>query len=125
MTAEQAAPDAIRAEGIAKHFGTVTALRDINIRVARGEELGLIGDNGTNIPSGNAEVATLWGGKRQGIAVAGSVYSNAKTPLVDEPLAAMGAKEGGIILDLVKMLRDRGDLSVIIIAHNYSQVFDV
>jgi ABC-type sugar transport system ATPase subunit len=65
------------------------------------------------------------GGQRQAIAVARSVYSNAKILLLDEPLAAMGAKEGGIILDLVRMLRDRGDLSIIMIMHNYAQVFDV
>lgn len=58
--------------------------------------------------------------------MARSVYTNAKLLLLDEPLAAMGAKEGGIILDLVNMLRARGDVSIIISAHNnYSQVFDV
>jgi simple sugar transport system ATP-binding protein len=57
--------------------------------------------------------------------VARSVYSNANILLLDEPLAAMGAKEGGIILDLISLLRARGDLSIILIAHNYSQVLDV
>jgi ABC-type sugar transport system ATPase subunit len=37
----------------------------------------------------------------------------------------MGAKEGGIILDLISMLRERGEVSIILIAHNYSQVLDV
>ena len=37
----------------------------------------------------------------------------------------MGAKEGALILDLIHDLRDRGDVSVIIIAHNYAQVFEV
>src|SRR5262249_56436786 len=71
------------------------------------------------------EVARLPGGQRQAMAVAGSVYWDAKILLLDEPLAAMGVKEGGIILDLVQDLKRRGDVSVIIIAHNYGQVLEV
>jgi ABC-type sugar transport system ATPase subunit len=70
-------------------------------------------------------VAKLSGGQRQAIAVARSVYSDAKILLLDEPLAAMGVKEGAIILDLVQDLKRRGDVSVIIIAHNYGQVLEV
>ena len=48
-----------------------------------------------------------------------------KILLLDEPLAAMGVKEGAMILDLVRSLRDRRDISIIIIAHNYGQVLEV
>jgi ABC-type sugar transport system ATPase subunit len=82
-------------------------------------------DIGIRISSVNDEVSNLSGGQRQAIAVARSVYSNASILLLDEPLAAMGAKEGGIILDLISMLREKGDVSIILIAHNYTQVFDV
>jgi simple sugar transport system ATP-binding protein len=67
----------------------------------------------------------LSGGQRQAIAVARSVYSDAKILLLDEPLAAMGAKEGALILDLVRDLKSRGDVSIVIIAHNYAQVLEV
>ena len=77
---------------------------------------------GVNIPDVNAEVATLSGGQRQAIAVARSVFSDAKIILLDEPLAAMGAKEGGLILKLIRELRERGDVSQIVIAHNYLHV---
>jgi ABC-type sugar transport system ATPase subunit len=80
---------------------------------------------GVEIPSVNSEVASLSGGQRQAIAVARAVFSNCKVLLLDEPLAAMGVKEGAMILDLVRRLKDRGDVSIIIIAHNYGQVLDV
>jgi simple sugar transport system ATP-binding protein len=80
---------------------------------------------GLNIADVNAEVAKLSGGQRQAIAVARSVYSDAKILLLDEPLAAMGAKEGTLILDLIRDLKAGGKVSVIIIAHNYAQVLDV
>ncbi|HUR08978.1 MAG TPA: ATP-binding cassette domain-containing protein [Nonomuraea sp.] len=207
--------DVLRVEHISKRFGTVTALRDVNIRLAKGEVLGLIGDNGAgkstlmkiicgfhqpdtgrilldgeeasfrsvdharslgidtvyqdlalinelsvyhnmflnrepvifgcllnnrkmrslarehlndmgvNIPSVDVEVAKLSGGQRQAIAVARSVYSRSKILLLDEPLAAMGAKEGVQILDLVRDLKSRGEVSIMIIAHNYAQVLEV
>lgn len=81
---------------------------------------------GIDIPSVSAEVRALSGGQRQAIAVARAV--NAQSPrilLLDEPLAAMGAREGAQILRLIDRLRERGDLAIILIAHNYSQVIDV
>jgi len=80
---------------------------------------------GVKIPSVNAEVASLSGGQRQAIAVARAVFSDCKVLLLDEPLAAMGVKEGAMILDLVRGLKDRGEVSIIIIAHNYGQILDV
>jgi len=206
--------DVLRCEHIAKRYGAVTALTDVNLHLKRGEVLGLIGDNGAGkstllkilcgfqppssgrivldgrdvtfksvdharslgidavyqdlalinqltvyqnmflnrelirwplvrngimrkearerldsigvqIPSVNAPVATLSGGQRQAIAVARSVFSNPKILLLDEPLAAMGVKEGAIILDLITRLKREGNVSIIMIAHNYAQVIEV
>jgi simple sugar transport system ATP-binding protein len=82
-------------------------------------------DMGVGIADVNVEVAKLSGGQRQAIAVARSVYTDAKILLLDEPLAAMGAKEGTMILDLVRDLKRKGDVSIMIIAHNYAQILEV
>ena len=82
-------------------------------------------DMGVSIPSIDTEVAMLSGGQRQAIAVARAVYSKAKILLLDEPLAAMGVKEGAMILDLIQRLRNEGEVSIILIAHNYAHVLDV
>jgi simple sugar transport system ATP-binding protein len=80
---------------------------------------------GVNVASVDVEVAKLSGGQRQAIAVARSVYTDARILLLDEPLAAMGAKEGALILDLVRDLKRRGEVSIVIIAHNYGQILEV
>jgi len=80
---------------------------------------------GVNIPSVESEVAKLSGGQRQAIAVARAVTSDAKVLLLDEPLAAMGAKEGAMILELVKDLKSQGQVSIIMIMHNYGQALEV
>jgi ABC-type sugar transport system ATPase subunit len=209
----QASDDVLRVEHVAKRFGPVTALHDINLHLRKGEVLGLLGDNGAgkstlikiisgfqkpdegrlvikgeetelssvdharalgidcvyqdlalvnelsvfhnmflkrervlkpfpflnnramkqdtrraldeigvNVPRIDVPVAKLSGGQRQAIAVARTVNSDADVILLDEPLAAMGAKEGAMILDLVARLRAEGRVSIIMIAHNYVHV---
>ena len=207
--------DVLRVEHIAKRFGPVTALRDVNLHLRKGEVLGLLGDNGAgkstlikilcgfqkqdtgrmflhgqpyepksvddarskgietvyqdlalidelsvyhnmflrrervhsplpflanrtmkregrralddigiNIPRIDVSVARLSGGQRQAIAVARTVNSDAEIILLDEPLAAMGAKEGAMILDLVARLKQEGRVSIIMILHNYVHVLE-
>ncbi len=208
-----ASDDVLRVEHISKRFGPVTALRDVNLHLKKGEVLGLLGDNGAgkltlikilcgfqrqdggnmflrgqpyapksvddarakgidtvfqdlalidelsvyhnlflrrervfkpipllsnrqmkreartaldeigiNIPQIGVAVARLSGGQRQAIAVARTVNGDADIILLDEPLAAMGAKEGAQILDLVARLKDEGKVSIIMILHNYVHV---
>ena len=102
-----------------------TRFRLLSNRAMRRLARQYLDDMGVGIPTVNAEVAKLSGGQRQAIAVARSVYSEAKILLLDEPLAAMGAKEAAMILDLVRDLKEKGDVSVIIIAHNYGQVLEI
>jgi simple sugar transport system ATP-binding protein len=78
---------------------------------------------GINIPRLDVPVARLSGGQRQAIAVARTVSGDANILLLDEPLAAMGAKEGGQILELIQRLKESGEVTVIMILHNYAHVF--
>jgi ABC-type sugar transport system ATPase subunit len=82
-------------------------------------------DMGIGLKSVDLEVARLSGGQRQAIAIARAIYSDAKVLLLDEPLAAMGAKEAALILDLIRNIKRKGDVSVIVIAHNYAQVLEI
>jgi ABC-type sugar transport system ATPase subunit len=77
---------------------------------------------GINIPRLDVPVARLSGGQRQAIAVARTISGEADIILLDEPLAAMGAKEGAMILDLIQRLKNEGRVSVIVILHNYVHV---
>jgi simple sugar transport system ATP-binding protein len=207
--------DVLRIEHVAKHFGPITALRDISMHLRKGEVLGLLGDNGAgkstlvkiicgfhrpdagsmwlkgdtyapkgvldarargvdcvyqdlalvnelsvyqnlflrrehvvrplpflsnrtmkrearkaldeigiNIPRLDLPVARLSGGQRQAIAVARAIRDESTDILLlDEPLAAMGAKEGAMILDLIARLKKEGRIAMIMILHNYVHVF--
>jgi simple sugar transport system ATP-binding protein len=78
-----------------------------------------------NIPSIDAEVESLSGGQRQAIAVARATQQQAKILLLDEPLAAMGAKESAMIIDLVKDLSRNRKETMIIIDHNHTHLFEL
>ena len=78
---------------------------------------------GINIPRIDVPAARLSGGQRQAIAVARTISGDADIILLDEPLAAMGAKEGAMILDLIARLKAEGNVSIIMILHNYVHVF--
>src|SRR6478609_8867439 len=77
---------------------------------------------GINIPRIDVPAARLSGGQRQAIAVARTISGDADVILLDEPLAAMGAKEGAMILDLIQRLKEEGNVSIIMILYNYVHV---
>ena len=69
-------------------------------------------------------VETLSGGQRQAVAVARAAAFGSRVVVLDEPTAALGVKESGMVLDMVKQLRDKG-LSIILISHNMPHVWEV
>ncbi|WP_103542488.1 ATP-binding cassette domain-containing protein [Streptomyces sp. SM1] len=62
-------------------------------------------------------IGTLSGGQRQCVAIARAVYFGARVLILDEPTAALGVKQSGVVLKYIAMARDRG-LGVIFITHN-------
>ena len=79
---------------------------------------------GVNIRSITQTVETLSGGQRQGIAVARSAAFARHVVILDEPTAALGVRESGMVLNLIRRVRDRG-LPVVLISHNMPHVFDL
>jgi fructose transport system ATP-binding protein len=72
----------------------------------------------------NQAVETLSGGQRQAVAVARAAAFGGKVVILDEPTAALGVRETGQVLRLVRDLRERG-LGIILISHNMPNVFEV
>ena len=92
-------------------------MRDLAVKYLKTMEI--------SIPSVNSTVDLLSGGQRQCVAVARSIYSSPAILVLDEPLAALGVREGGQVLGLIQKLRRQRDVSIILIVHNYNQVFEV
>ena len=69
-------------------------------------------------------VETLSGGQRQAVAVARAAAFGSKVLILDEPTAALGVRESGQVLKVIRELRDKG-LGVILVSHNMPQVFEI
>jgi fructose transport system ATP-binding protein len=69
-------------------------------------------------------VSGMSGGQRQAIAVARAVAFGTRIVVMDEPTAALGVREGGAVLDMIREMRAQG-LAVIMISHNMPDVFKV
>jgi fructose transport system ATP-binding protein len=76
------------------------------------------------IPSISQPVENLSGGQRQGVAVARAAAWSRRVVIMDEPTAALGVKETGQVLDLIRRVRDRG-LPVILVSHDMPHVFEL
>ncbi len=76
------------------------------------------------IPSLSQQIRNLSGGQRQAVAIARTIYWNARLVIMDEPTAALGVSEQRKVLTLVRTLCDQG-VPVILISHNMQDVFAV
>ncbi len=104
------------------HFGHFHVLNKRKMRELTRQYLD---DINVNVPNVNAEAAQLSGGQRQAIAVARATRTNATILLLVEPVAAMGARESRLIIDLVRGLASHRSVSMIIIDHNFAHLFEL
>jgi fructose transport system ATP-binding protein len=72
----------------------------------------------------NQAVETLSGGQRQAVAVARAAAFGSKVVILDEPTAALGVRESGQVIELIRRLRESG-LPVVLISHDMPQVFEL
>jgi D-xylose transport system ATP-binding protein len=77
-----------------------------------------------NVPRGGQHAELLSGGQRQAIAVARAVSYATRVAILDEPTAALGVREAGNVLRLVRSLPERG-VAVILVSHNLEHVAQV
>jgi fructose transport system ATP-binding protein len=103
-------------------LGTVLRMLDkkkmLELSTARMQDLKV------GIRSMTQAVETLSGGQRQCVAVARAAAFAEHVVILDEPTAALGVKEGNMVLELIRRVRDKG-LPVILISHNMPHVFEI
>ncbi len=79
---------------------------------------------GIDVRDPDQPVGTMSGGERQSIAISRAVYFGAKVLILDEPTAALGVKQAGIVLHYIVKAKRRG-LGVIFITHNPNHAYPV
>ncbi|MGL5406048.1 MAG: ATP-binding cassette domain-containing protein [Propionibacteriaceae bacterium] len=87
----------------------ITTMKEISGRV--------LDDMGVVIPDLETPVGSLSGGQRQCVAIARAIHFGAKVLVLDEPTAALGVKQSGVVLRHIAAARDAG-IAVIFITHN-------
>ena len=83
-----------------------------------------LADMGIDLRDVEQPIGQLSGGERQCVAIARAVYFGAKVLILDEPTAALGVKQSGVVLRYILQARDRG-LGVIFITHNPHHAYPV
>lgn len=100
--------------------------RFLNNRRMKEEARQYLHDIQVHIPSVDVPVEKLSGGQRQAIAVARATRQpGVKVLLLDEPLAAMGAREASLIIALVKNLAKERGVAMLVVDHNYTHIFEL
>jgi fructose transport system ATP-binding protein len=88
------------------------------------ESISRMNDLKVGIRSMTQAVETLSGGQRQCVAVGRAAAFAQHVVIMDEPTAALGVKEGNMVLELIRRVRDKG-LPVVLISHNMPHVFEI
>jgi D-xylose transport system ATP-binding protein len=101
--------------------GVLRRLNEMDMEQRARETLDRIG---ASVPNLHRPVAGLSGGQRQAIAVGRALLWGSRLVMLDEPTAALGLRQTGQVLELVRRLAAEGQ-AVILVSHNLSDVFSV
>lgn len=107
-----------------KGWLTGSVLRMLDKKEMLAQSIERLNDLKVGIRSMTQAVETLSGGQRQCVAVARAAAFAQHVVIMDEPTAALGVKEGNMVLELIRRVRDRG-LPVVLISHNMPHVFEI
>jgi len=99
-------------------------LRIIDKKQMLEQSVARMNDLKVGIRSMTQAVETLSGGQRQCVAVSRAAAFAQHVVILDEPTAALGVKEGNMVLELIRRVRDKG-LPVVLISHNMPHVFEI
>jgi fructose transport system ATP-binding protein len=101
-----------------------TFLRVLDKKAMLDQAVARMNELKVGIRSMTQPVETLSGGQRQCVAVSRAAAFAQHVVIMDEPTAALGVKEGNMVLELIRRVRDKG-LPVILISHNMPHVFEI
>jgi simple sugar transport system ATP-binding protein len=106
---------------LTKGFGPFRRLDIATMKETSKAELAAMGIDLRDV---DQPIGTLSGGERQCVAIARAVYFGAKVLILDEPTAALGVKQSGVVLKYIAKARERG-LGVVFITHNPHHAYPV
>ena len=104
-------------------FGKIFRIMDK--KYMKKETEGLLKRVGVQVKNISADVSDLSGGQRQSVVVGRAVYWGGNILIFDEPTNNLGATQQNNVICLIKTIRDEYDVSIIVISHNISHVFEL